>query len=115
MVRKGVVVALHWSHRLKELATIRAMHPGCEIEVADLTGGKPLYEEPKATERKPRHYRCKVRCVETGEDYKSIQDCCAANGYNPQTLYLAIKHGTDLGGYHYEYVHPKQVIKTIKL
>jgi hypothetical protein len=115
VVRKGVVVALHWSHKLRELATIRAMHPGCDIEIADMTGGKPIFDEPQVDEPKPRHYRCKVRCIETGKEFKSIKDCCATNGYNAQTLYLAIKHGTDIGGYHYEYIPNERIIKKTKL
>lgn len=50
----------------------------------------------------------KVRCVETGEEYKSLHDAAKAKKIDATNLSALLKHGkahNTLGGYHWEYAN----------
>lgn len=105
VIKRGVVVALHWSHKLKELGTIKALHPGCEIEVKgvdvsdmpDNIGGGYCSDVPGFRQQK------RLRCIETNSVYESTLACAVDMGLNVLDVAKALRKGCDVHGYHFEY------------
>lgn len=45
--------------------------------------------------------RCKVKCVETGEEYPSVSEAARANGFNRNRFSARIRYNSNYGGLHW--------------
>ena len=100
----GKVVALYFSKRLKEFATIRAMHKDCDVVAMNLDVKSSIEEEKEEKKENQKCVTRQVRCIETGEIFVSVTDCANAIKVQRWTVYKAIQHGFILCKRHYEYV-----------
>ena len=121
-------VGTYFSEGLQEIASIKAVNKGCEISVYDmsklqhLTQGQinsissaslssPQQEDVihvKATKRPTIQKRKKnkrwvrpVKCVETGNVFKSIKACSEYMGISHKSIWNSINSGKPRGGYHF--------------
>ena len=98
----GVVVACYYTNSLLAIAEVKLRHPGCEVEVFDIQAyGFSFGDAPVIKVEGGRLY--KVRCVETGQVWRTAKIACEEIGVPLKTLYTAIRRGSRVYGYHYEY------------
>lgn len=121
----------YFSENLDDLVTIKAVHKDCEISIFDLTtftrmsmaqveieikkSGERWKKSkfmvaavPKRTEQKKKVAKAKkcgwerpVRCVETGQVFRSIRDCCEKTGIPYMTIVNCIKNKNATRGVHF--------------
>ena len=99
----GMVVANYYANSLAVLDSLKKDYPGCEIEAFDVSKyGFSFGDAPVITvEGGPMVHR--VKCRETGEIWESVKLCCETLGCSLKTLYTALRRGSRLYGYHYDY------------
>lgn len=114
---KSKNVAMEYVENLDVIRKLKRLykHDRCEIVDLDGFGEEDLPEEkPEVKELKPHHtgWATKVRCVETGQVWRSVAECHRRTGYGFFQLNSACATGRELDGRHYEYyrenpVHPR--------
>lgn len=127
----GKNVNSYYSENLDDLVTIKALHKNCEISIFDFnnfvrftpsqvereivrsgkrwkeTMEKPKYvepipEKPKAKkEKRKKYWERPVLCVETGQVFSSIRECCDRLGLSHKSLWNAINSGNARNGLHF--------------
>lgn len=101
-VAGGAVVASYYSNSRDAIAEVKLRHPGCDVEVYDVSSyGFSFGDAPVI--RIEGGMLNAVRCVETGTTYRTVKECCEQIGVPLKTLYTAIRRGSRVYGYHYEY------------
>ncbi len=130
----GKHVHSYFSKNLDDLVTIKALHKGCEIDIADIHNfvcysesqveneikksvwrwresavrAKMVEDEVPQVEEKPKKQTAKknwdrpVRCVETGQVFMSIRECCDHLGLSYKSVWNAINSGNARCGLHFE-------------
>ena len=78
---------------------------GCARDIFIGEDGK-YYKYEKIPANLKKYWACQVKCVETGEIFKSVSECCKKMEIPYMTLYNCIKNGngTRNGNYHFENV-----------
>lgn len=100
--KKGIVVATYYAYNLAALAVVKLRHPGSEVEVFDVSkygfsfGDAPVvkYDGGKV---------CRIRCCETGQEWRTAKVCADEIGIPVKTLYSALRRGSRIYGHTYEY------------
>lgn len=108
VVRNDKVISLTYSDDLGELPTLRALHKDCDIEVMHISedGATQKVEEAVFTpifSRNGRPLANKVRCIETGQLFRSVSECSLLTGISPVGIYKSIRLGYSASGYHFQY------------
>ena len=127
----GRNVNSYFSENLDVLVTIKALHKNCEITIFDLVNfvmlsneqveseikksGKRLKKSLKKQEtvkkrvvrKTPRqkvkkYWERPVRCVETGQVFSSIRECCEHLGISHKSIWNAINSGKPRHGLHFK-------------
>jgi len=98
----GVVVANYYANSLLAIAELKLRHPGCEVEAFNIADyGFSFGDAPVI-----RIEGCKlhaIRCVETGQVWRTAKVCCEDQGFSLKALYQAIRRNSRLYGQHFEY------------
>ena len=126
----GKNVNSYFSDNLDDLITIKALHKDCDITIFDLVNfttmpteqveaeikksgkrwqksfDKPVVETKKSKEKPKRVKREKywersVKCVETGQVFSSIRECCEKTGIPYMTIVNCIKRKNATRGLHF--------------
>lgn len=110
---KAKNVAMEYVESLDVIRTIKKLYKHDKVEIVDM---EPFEEKPKeaeGTNKQPlgtkkskgrtKGWATKVRCVETGEIWRSVAECHRRTGYGFFQLNSACTTGRDLDGKHYEY------------
>lgn len=134
----GKCVESYFSDSLDALMTAKAVHKGCAIDVFDMrtlqrlseaqvkaethrsykrwheTKDRKEEDEPVAVKRnrKVNNWSRRVRCVETGREYRSISACSRDVGIPNHTIVDNINTGRAVRGFHFveiERRNPKNV------
>lgn len=103
--KNGKVIELYYSYELKDIDTIRALHPGCLVETMCVyKSEKQNVQDVGVVIPKQRYVTKRVKCVETGEEYKSVSSCSSEIGESRWTVYKAVQVGYEINGKHYKYI-----------
>lgn len=126
----GRNVNSYFSENLDDLVTIKALHKNCDITIFDLENfttmpteqveaeimksgkrwqksfDKPVAEVKKSIEKPKRlkrekYWERKVKCVETGQVFSSIRECCEKTGIPYMTIVNCIKNKNATRGVHF--------------
>jgi len=101
-IRKGIVVANYYAHSLAALAVVKLRHPGCEVEIFDVSKyGFDFGDAPVV--RCDGGKVCSIRCRETDQRWRSAKVCATELGIPVKTLYSALRRGSRIYGHTYEY------------
>lgn len=100
VVSCGKVIELYYSDDLSDIATIRALHHGCDVDVLKIRE-KVVREEEGVPYIRP--YRRPILCVETGEVFENIVDCAKKTGIPKDNIYKSILQHIRAKGYYFEY------------
>lgn len=101
VIKRGLVVALHWSSKLTDIPVIRALHPGCDIDVHDI--GVSSIEEKVYDDGIVFTHKRRVRCIETNKLYDTTLACAVDMQLRVIDVAKALRKHCDAGGYHFEY------------
>lgn len=99
----GVVKQNYYANSLDVIPDLKKDYPGCEVEVYDVSkygfdfGDAPVI---KVEGGAMLHH---VRCVDTGQVWDSVKECCKAMSLPLKTLYSALRRGRRVFGHFYEY------------
>lgn len=100
-------VAMEWCENLDVLHTFKRLykHDRCEVVDMETFEEKPKKEDPVARKKivHSKGWATQVRCVETGEIWRSVAECHRRTGYGFFQINSACTTGRDLNGRHYEY------------
>jgi len=106
-VKDGKVVASYYTNSLHAIPYLRALHKVDEIEAFDVKKyGFAFGEAPVIHVEGGRISG--IRCRESGKFWRSAKECCKAISVPLKTLYTAIRRGSRIFGYHYEYYDIEQ-------
>ena len=127
----GRNVNSYFSENLDDLVTIKAMHKDCEICIFDLKEFTTMPKEqvdieirksgerwrkslerreqpivleksaPVKKEKRKKYWERSVKCIETGQVFPSIRDCCEKTGIPYMTIVNCIKNGNATRGVHF--------------
>lgn len=99
---------------LEEVRTVEAMGraKGCEVETIILQNncmksGNVVVEDvhqPDSPKPQKRPWNKWIQCVETGEVFPSVSDCCDHLGLSYKSVWNAINNGKGRCGLHFEFV-----------
>lgn len=98
---------LYYSEDLSDLPVIRAMHRHCELQISNLCDVVMMREEEAAAieRQKQREFEkgwsFRIKCVETGQVYRSIRDCSLRKGLPYKRLYAAVFDEEEIDGLHF--------------
>lgn len=111
---KAKNVALVYAENLDVIRTIKKLYKHDKVEIVDMEPFEKteIKEEKKApvvkkSKGRLKGWATKVRCVETGEVWRSVAECHRRTGYGFFQLNSACTTGRDLDGKHYEYYREK--------
>ena len=112
-IKKGKVVELFFLNSQDEATTMEALgrKKGYETETLVMTNDwlpsrsvteveSTLYVSPKKQKVK-KYWDRPVKCVETGQVFKSIRECCDHLGLSYKSVWNAINSGNARDGYHF--------------
>lgn len=100
----GKVVANYYTNSLAVIPELKEKYKGCEVEWFDIK--KYGHSFGPAPVIKVDGGRISgIRCRETGQCWKSAKECCKALGMPLKTLYTAIRRGSRVCGFHFDYDH----------
>lgn len=98
----GIVKANYYANSLSVIPELKDRYPGCEVEVFDVSKyGFAFGDAPVIKIEGGRISR--IKCLETGQIWKSAKECCKEIGVPLKTLYTVIRRGSRLFGKHYDY------------
>lgn len=106
-IKRGIVIATYYCYNLAAIAEAKLRHPGCKIEAFDISkygfsfGDAPIIRIEGGTLHE-------VMCVETGKVWRNAKECCEEVGVPLKTLYTAIRRGSRVYGFHYQYTKNKK-------
>ena len=99
----GVVKANYYANSLAVIPDLKLDFPGCELEVYDVSRyGLDFGNAPTITVEGGQMLH-RVRCRETGKTWDSVKECCKELGLSLKTLYTALRRGSRIYGFTYDY------------
>ena len=116
---KGKLLAQYYVHRLEELRTLFAIHRNSQSEVYDLDKCQFISREEvaeavkekepetkketdeKIVRPKSKNWSCKVKCIETGEVFGSINECSQKLHLSYKAIWNCLRSGSARGGLHF--------------
>lgn len=111
----GKVTGLYWSESLVELNTIKRLHKSEDVGIMDMRGY--FVEDSEAIKKiitkvsftkNGKPYANRVRCVETGVIYDSVEDASSRLGIPKSSIDASIYRHIAAYGYHFEQLPPIQ-------
>lgn len=107
--KEGKNVDLSYSENLEDLLTIKVLFPQCFIEIADLRNMILLSDSEVEKEFETQQKKAfekdswakRIRCVETGQVFRSLRECSIRKGIQYKTLYNAILNNASVNGIHF--------------
>jgi hypothetical protein len=116
VVKDGKVRELYFSHDLREMVAIRALHPGSSFETCRIGVRQPQQAEfvpsKKLRGGRPgnKAWAKRIVCIETGETWPTVIECAKATGLPTWSLYKSVHNGNDVRGFHFVVAKNNNVI-----
>jgi len=99
----GVVKANYYANSLAVIPDLKLDFPGCELEVYDVSRYGLDFGNAPTIKVEGGQMLHRVRCRETGKTWDSVKECCKELGLSLKTLYTALRRGSRIYGFTYDY------------
>lgn len=99
----GLVVASYYANSLVVIPELKEKHKADDVEVFDVSGYGFSFVDAPVIRVEGGIVHHGIRCISTGQVWRSARECCAELEIPLKTLYTAISRQSRIYGLRYEY------------